>query len=191
MNQRNRRFALIGAVALIILFLCGLLAHYVNKNYSGVRRATPFLDAHRSAVTSFSEQEGFGKSRMRRKRFWNEYSVVLNDVEYPVAEIHLLGADNTNSPVLYKSPRPPSKTALSDTEQRQLTKGEMTAWRDLQNGNALSIIKDSDDTSYKRVMAPIVAEGKCADCHRAIDGSLLGAFIYSLEASPRFTRKVK
>ncbi|MGB0578425.1 MAG: hypothetical protein ACPGVU_01870 [Limisphaerales bacterium] len=151
-----------------------MLVRYTTTNFNGVRAGAPFLDAHQRAITSFAEQEGFGNSRLRRKRFWNNYSVSFTGVQYPVTFIHLVGSGSSDQPRLYTDGRPPKKKELKRADQRSITEAESSAWSQVVEGADFATIEEDSEEGYLRIMAPLVAREDCAECHQVATGTLLG-----------------
>ncbi|MGY8674365.1 MAG: hypothetical protein ACKVHO_17465 [Verrucomicrobiia bacterium] len=176
---KTKRYIL-GLAAILVSGLMYLACWQVSENYTGIRLGTDFEVAHERAITSFAEQRGFGNSRIRHRRFWNEASVVFTEIQYPVRSIRLIGAADPNSPVLYTAWNPPKKNQLSTSEHRLLTQPELKAFTQLFTDSSPVVIERQSEDKHLRVVAPLRARSRCTECHEVAQDALLGAFVYEL-----------
>jgi hypothetical protein len=165
------------------LGLAGLV-YYFKNNFSSSRFNSPFLEAHERAATSFAAQKGFGSSRLKQNRFWNEFSIAFDSKEYRIGEIQLIGIVDRNSPILYLNSRPPKKSDLAEEESRALNLAETAALAELLTDSPYAKTTSGGTTEHFRVMAPLKARQDCAECHDVPLGTILGAFIYTLTEYP-------
>ncbi len=169
--------AAILAATLLFYFARSALS-MINDQYGGIRLGAGFHDAHERAITSFANQKGFGTSRFRNQKFWNDATVIFDGTEFPVRAIHLVGISKTNEPVFYLEGRPPKKSEINRASKRSLTLSERESFQKLLAGAKDSIVTNEGNETVTRIMAPLVARSECAECHQVSPGTLLGAFIY-------------
>ncbi|MCW0219112.1 MAG: hypothetical protein OJI67_12380, partial [Prosthecobacter sp.] len=153
--------------------------------YRGPHRNSPLLEAHQRAVNSFVASEGFGRGRFgQRPDFWQERTINFEGTEYLVSGLQLLGLTPEFGDRYFTRPFPPKKNHLSEAEHRQLTPEEAEAVAKLRAGEPwvkLDAPPTPEDTTHQiRVIAPLVAQKSCLECHEVKEGTLLGAFDYGL-----------
>lgn len=156
----------------------------LSGRYTGVRRDTPFPEAHERAVRSFTESQGFGISRMRHKDLWNENTVLLEGVVYAPWQINLIGLTTEEGSRYFEDPRPPLKKQLATAAHRKLSEVELAAVEKIKLKDSPFVKVAATEQDQKkgavRVIAPIRASQSCLECHRGKIGDLLGAFDYLL-----------
>lgn len=184
---RNTRIALTLGLGVPFLIITGLwaipvmLVGYLTGYYTGPRANASFLEAHQRAIVTFVENEGFGISRFRPARFWNELYINLEGGTYHSEDIHLIGLTPEKGDRYFCSPSRKSKLPSSPT--RPLTGEESAAVAKLRTREVPYVkLKSADpEQAWKvHVLAPLWAEKSCLECHDVSEGSLLGAFDYSL-----------
>ena len=162
------------------------LAVYMKVNYVGYRHDSPFLEAHERAIQSFVDSAGFGSSRMRRKEYWNDWSVNIEEETYEVLRVQLIGATEEEGLRYFESTRePPGKEKVSKTPHRALTAREeviISQLRQRKEPFVIEVVSEDQviDLAGMRVIAPMFARESCLKCHDAEIGDLLGAFDYRL-----------
>lgn len=161
-----------------------LLPMVLSGRYTGMQRDTPFIEAHGKAVNTFVNSKGFGISRMQRKGFWNERSVLFEGVSYVPVAIKLIGLTPEGGNRYFEDTHPPEKRTIPTAVHRKLSAVELAAVERIKLGDALYVQIPSMDgdrgMTDVRVIAPIRATSSCLECHKGKVGDLLGAFDYHL-----------
>lgn len=173
-----------GVLWVFILMFLPILLLWIGY-HTGPHRNSPLLEAHQRAVNSFVASEGFGSGRFgQRPDFWQERTINFEGTEYLVSGLQLLGLTPEFGDRYFTRPFPPKKNHLSEAEHRQLTPEEAEAVAKLRAGEPwvkLDAPPTPEDTTHQiRVIAPLVAQKSCLECHEVKEGTLLGAFGYWL-----------
>ncbi len=189
-RKRALKITVLCLVVLLVVLLAPLLKPiilYSVGHYEGIKRGTPFEEAHTKAINSFVEEKGFGVSRFRRADLWNEWSVIYDQKEYEVFHIRLIGLSSEYGERLFHQSRPPKKTDLAAASSRPLTPEESLKLSAFSGGSIESIelppdltFQDGIWSETPRVAAPIFASEDCMRCHEGEVGTVLGAFEYFL-----------
>ncbi|MFT6180433.1 MAG: hypothetical protein ACJAQT_000733 [Akkermansiaceae bacterium] len=150
------------------------------------RSDTPFDLAHKRAVTSFVDSQGFGIRRMFEdppEKYWAESTFLIEGRRHYVRSVHLIGITKESGHRFYKRSNPPIKDNLPNSAYRTLTQEEYAAITSLKNGETPFVLLDEEQSPRLSgrsvdVIAPIFARESCLKCHDAEVGDLLGAFNY-------------
>lgn len=115
--------------------------------------------------------------------FADEFPVLKNPTElWRVSSIELIGLWQRESPVVFEQ-RPSTGFAVLNTERvptRNVNREESAAVPKLQGDVQLIATFDEEDSKI-RLVGAIRAKQSCTHCHDTTEGSLLGAFTYSIE----------
>lgn len=146
-----------------------------------------FDEMHKTYTEAFVNSEGFGMSRLVTFDSPTERRLWVDGHEMRVRKVELIGL-MSGTPVAYvNSWMNPLRENLDQYEQRSLTLEEQDAFRDLENNLPYAWkARDSQTASAEhrdsgRLIAALRAQTECVACHQVEEGSLLGAFVYTLE----------
>ena len=149
---------------------------------------------HTKCFSDFASKPGFGSKRIVYMAGMIE--IILGKTTYQVPRPDLIALDGT--PVVYKSPgfnRTVKMAALTKRESRSklqtrtVTKAEQSAVEELRSGQDLVLRPGMVPTGALvfgreadgfRVVGALRANVDCAKCHNCAEGTLLGAFSYTL-----------
>ncbi|WP_139373205.1 hypothetical protein [Prosthecobacter debontii] len=160
--------------------------------YTTPRSNTPFPEAHQRAINSFVESKGFGVNRLvNGSKYWGELSVHFEGSTHWKESICLLGLTPEYGD-RYFTGRVPKKEALLEATHRPLTSEETAAVAKLRAGEpwvklAVPPNPHEDTTDQVRVIAPLLAQQSCLECHQVKEGTLLGALDYLFHQSKNQT----
>lgn len=183
------RLIIVAVLAFSVWYaVVGLLPFVLGTNLVFPRSKSPFLEAHQRAITTFVDSAGFGGARLRESKYWFDFSLILEGLEYQARDIQLLGLTSEYGDRYYTGLQP-KKNKLANATHRPLTTEEKEAVTRLRAGEAwvkLAVPPNpAEDTSeHIRVIAPIFAQASCLECHEVKTGALLGAFDYHLRHFP-------
>src|SRR5262249_368563 len=96
---------------------------------------------------------------------------------WEIKALDLVGVVMHEQPVVYVSEKLPDMNKLKETPTRQLDYFELAGLEKLHKGEEL-FVRGKEDTI--RMLGAVRAAGKCLKCHDVPDGTLLGAFSYTL-----------
>jgi hypothetical protein len=101
----------------------------------------------------------------------------LKEKDWDIKTLDLIGLVKHEHPVAYVSEKLLEMKKLKDTPTRLLDFFELAGLEELNKGEAL-FIRSKDETI--RMLGALRATGECVRCHQCDEGTLLGAFSYTL-----------
>ena len=174
------------------------------SNFRAKTRTFSGLDSmHDTYFNDFASKPGFGASRIMQLPPLDY--LTLNGETYRFAAPDLLGLED--EPIAYKRPwgdiitaaQMSKKESRALLKRRQLTEVESRAVAELRNGKnlvtvpGLIAVKSEHGTNNVAgllAVGALRAKAQCAECHQVKEGTLLGAFSYTLVPTNTVTPRV-
>lgn len=149
------------------------------SRYPGV----PMEQMHAEMVARFVNDSSFGQERMPAVTSSGVTNVTIDNRNWRVWNIHLVGLVKEGSPRLYLGHDHTDVKKRDTSKTRLLTTFETTALERMRKGEEIAVEWSYTGRGFMRkgtAMGSLRATESCIKCHEAKEGDLIGAFSYEL-----------